>query len=448
MLNETDTTCNVDSGHLPEESFEKNRKRVEILSYVAISLLILSVILILFDLKFPAGILVIIVASAGLYLAKNVMALLNSIKNLLDDVSSANKSKDNVITDFSHKIREPLNNLVIITDMLMESDLGQKEKELLETFVASTKNMMTSVNELTMQSAQSLSFESRKHIRFNLLSSIQNTIELYNLKDEAGIDITLNRKEYDDFDCSGDPIIIKQILLDIFNNIENQIPEKPVKVTIDVKKVRETGSEFFVGIRIRTDRNIALINEKELHHSLTARLITNRRGLFSQELGNDYSVLNISLPFTKTVTDQRMKIITPETIEAGKKEKEFRELKDVNILLVEDNLINQKITMLTLKPLVNSIDTASNGIEALNKIGLFKYDIILMDIQMPVMSGLIAAERIRALEANTDSHIPIIAITANAMLGDKEKCISAGIDDYISKPFQPSLLIEKIRKYI
>jgi CheY-like chemotaxis protein len=71
-----------------------------------------------------------------------------------------------------------------------------------------------------------------------------------------------------------------------------------------------------------------------------------------------------------------------------------------------------------------------------------------MDIQMPVMSGLIAAETIRALESNTDAHIPIIAITANAMLGDKEKCISAGIDDYISKPFQPSVLIEKIRKYI
>jgi CheY-like chemotaxis protein len=71
-----------------------------------------------------------------------------------------------------------------------------------------------------------------------------------------------------------------------------------------------------------------------------------------------------------------------------------------------------------------------------------------MDIQMPVMSGLVAAEKIRALEASTNTHVPIIAITANAMIGDKEKCISAGIDDYISKPFQPSALIEKIKKFI
>ena len=117
-------------------------------------------------------------------------------------------------------------------------------------------------------------------------------------------------------------------------------------------------------------------------------------------------------------------------------------------MLVEDNLINQKITHLTLKPLVASIETASNGKEALDKFGNAAFDLILMDIQMPVMSGLIAAEKIRALEASTNSHVPIIAITANAMLGDKEKCISAGIDDYISKPFQPSALIEKIKKYI
>ena len=101
-----------------------------------------------------------------------------------------------------------------------------------------------------------------------------------------------------------------------------------------------------------------------------------------------------------------------------------------------------------MKPLVNSIDTATNGKEALDKFGTSKYDLILMDIQMPVMSGLVAAEKIRSLETSTNAHIPIIAITANAMLGDKERCISAGIDDYISKPFQPSALIEKINRFL
>lgn len=129
------------------------------------------------------------------------------------------------------------------------------------------------------------------------------------------------------------------------------------------------------------------------------------------------------------------------------KDKKHKELKDTKILLVEDNLINQKITLLTLGPLVNIIETALNGKEALDKFETTNYDLILMDIQMPVMNGLEASEKIRALES-TNSHVPIIAITANAMIGDKEKCLSAGIDDYISKPFQPAALIDKIKKII
>jgi len=185
-----------------------------------------------------------------------------------------------------------------------------------------------------------------------------------------------------------------------------------------------------------------------LKHSLSARLISIRKGKFSQELGMNYSLLTISLPFIYVIPEPKQKIAPAKAEELAQREKVHKEMKDIRILLAEDNLINQKITLLTLSPLVYGIDTASNGQEALDKIGRVKYDIILMDIQMPVMNGLVAAERIRDIEATTDTHIPIIAITANAMIGDKEKCISAGIDDYISKPFQPSALIDKIKKYI
>jgi len=173
-----------------------------------------------------------------------------------------------------------------------------------------------------------------------------------------------------------------------------------------------------------------------------------KKGFFRQEFGNNFAVLNISLPFGNIVKEQKQHIASPKIEELIQKEKIHKEMKNIKILLVEDNLINQKITHLTLKPLVHSIDTASNGKEALDKFGTTSYDLILMDIQMPVMSGLVAAEKIRALESSTNTHVPIIAITANAMLGDKEKCISSGIDDYISKPFQPSALIDKIKKFI
>jgi CheY-like chemotaxis protein len=448
MVRDTGNSNNNDINKSAGEFYEKKLKSIELFAYSALSGLIISILLITFNFRLLTGVVIIITACLGILAVKKTITLLNSAKKSLNDVSSSNEKKDDVITDFSHKIREPLNNLVIITDMLMESGLEKKQKELLETFMASTNNMVTTVNELTMQSAGNQSFETRKRIRFSLLSTIQNTIDLYGLKDKASIDFILNKKEFSDFDCYGDPIILKQIFLDIFNTVENQNNGRLTKVTINLKKEKESGNESFVGLRIQTDKNIVLIDEENKEHNLAAKLISNSKGYYSQEFGNNYTVLNITLPFTHIIFEPKHHIASQKIEELTQKEKIRKELKDIKILLVEDNLINQKITHLTLKPLVNSIDTASNGKEALDKFGTANYDIILMDIQMPVMSGLIAAEKIRALEASTNTHIPIIAITANAMLGDKEKCLSAGIDDYISKPFQPSALLDLIKKYL
>jgi CheY-like chemotaxis protein len=146
------------------------------------------------------------------------------------------------------------------------------------------------------------------------------------------------------------------------------------------------------------------------------------------------------------MSEKEYPVPSPKIVELRREEKK-KDMHELNVLLVEDNVINQKITFLTLKPLVKNIDTASNGKEALDKIARTDYDLILMDIQMPVMNGLVASEKIRELEKSTYSHTPIIAITANAMLGDKEKCLAVGIDEYISKPFQPAALIEIIKKF-
>lgn len=449
MVSETEKSVNsngfIKSG---EEIFEKKRKIIETYSIIILLILISAVLLISFNQKLVAGCLIIAGASMGVIIVRKASELNKEFKESLNEFSSLNERKDDVIIHFSHRIREPLNNLVIISDMLMESGLQKKQKELLETFIASTNNMVTTVNELTMQSAGNLSYEHRKAIKFNLLSTIQNTIELYSLKDKANIDFILNKKEFSDFECFGDPIILKQIFLDIFNTIEIQSSERVIKVTINLKKTKETGAESIIDLRIQTDNPIVLINDKGIEKSLAARFIASGRGTFDQEIGTNSTVLNIFLPYANPVTEIKQNIASQKIEELIQKDKIHKDLKDLKILLVEDNLINQKITLLTLKPLVYSIDTASNGKEALDRFGTTNFDLILMDIQMPVMSGLVAAEKIRALEATTNSHVPIIAITANAMIGDKEKCLSAGIDDYISKPFQPAALIEKIKKII
>ena len=449
MVNETEKSYDrVGLNNSSEDIFDKNRKSINKFSIIALFCLIAAIIFLTFNQSLIAGFLVIAGTSIGVVIVRKTAEATRINRESLLTYTSLNEKKDDVITDFSHRIREPLNNLVIIGDMLLESNLNKKQKELLETFIASTNNMVTTVNELTMQSAGNMSYEPRQPIRFNLLSTIQNTIELYNLKDRANIDFILNKKEFAEFESYGDPITLKQIFLDLFNTIENNSSEREIKVTINLSKAKDIGNESIIALRIQTDKNIVLIDDQNIDKSLSAKLISTGKGSFNQEFGDNYTILNILLPFFNQVSETRPPTASGKIEELKQKVKVHKELKDLKILLVEDNFINQKITLLTLKPLVNSIDTASNGKEALDRFGTANYDLILMDIQMPVMSGLLAAEKIRALESTTNSHVPIIAITANAMIGDKEKCMSAGIDDYISKPFQPAALIEKIKKNI
>lgn len=430
-----------------DEAFLKKKGMIEKYSVISMVCLIMAVIFLSFNLRLIAGILVICGAILFLFITRKSTELIGSMKESFTDVSESNEKKDDVITDFSHNIREPLNNLVIISDLLMESGLQKKQKDLIETLIASTNNMVTTVNELAMESAGNISFGTRKPIRYNILSTIQNTIELYSLKEKANLDFIFTRKDYYDYECFGDPIILKQIFLDLFNTIEQQNSERTTKVTISLKKERETEAERYISIRIQTDRNIVFINEEGTEGHLASKLIRLGNGRYSQESGDNFTVLNFSMPFAYPVSEGKQ-FTAPESREPVIKERIHKELKDINILLVEDNLINQKITLLTLKPLVSSIDTASNGKEAIEKLSSSSYDLILMDIQMPVMNGIVTAEKIRETESGSDTHIPIIAITANAMIGDREKCLAAGIDEYLAKPFQPSLLIEKIKELL
>jgi CheY-like chemotaxis protein len=433
---------------LTENFYDKSRKTVETYSLIALFLLIGAVILISLSLRLPAGILVIAVSALGIIIYKKTVVLYNEYTRSLDNYIVLNGKKDEVLNEFSHKIREPLNTLVIVSNMLIESEMNSEHKELLETLVASTNNMVTTVNELTMHSSANLVYEQRKSINFNLMSTISSTIDLFSHREKSNMKFYLVKDHPGDFEFHGDPINIKQLFLHLFSTIENYTSGKPTEISITVDKQKGTAIESLISLVVEVDQEIILIDETSREPSLTARLITSNKGSYKQKATGGHSKLNIVLPFTNVLSESKPVSASSKIEELIRKEKTKKEMKDLRVLLVEDNIINQKVTILTLKSLVKSIDTATNGKEALDKFGTSNYDLILMDIQMPFMTGLMAAEKIRALESTSHSHVPIIAITANAMIGDKEKCIAAGIDDYISKPFQPSALVGMIKKII
>ncbi len=119
----------------------------------------------------------------------------------------------------------------------------------------------------------------------------------------------------------------------------------------------------------------------------------------------------------------------------------------MNILLAEDNFINQKMAVTILEKHGHRITVAENGRQALDLLGAEKFDLVLMDVQMPVMDGLTATSIIRQKEQSSKDHIAIIAMTAHAMKGDRDKCIEVGMDDYISKPIEPHKLFSLLDKW-
>ena len=425
----------------------KDIKTIERYSVTAMLVLLLSVVLIMFGQTFLACALIIAVVALEIIALKKTTILCERQEVLIALMLISEEKKIKIISEFSHKIRGSLNNLIISENLLTDVDLTAKQKEFLETVKASTKNMESVVNELTMSVAESMSVESRKQIQFNLGSTIEHVIELYNIRDKKNLDIKIVSAETEKLECVGDPVVIKQIFIDIFDRIEKQSKDQTT-IKINLRITEESSFDNVIIIVIEADLKTPLVVETNTEVSLSAKLISFMKGKYVQEIGDNSVMLTMSLKFKKAVPASKEKPSSQKIDELMNKEKSDKELKDLRVLLVEDNIMNSKIIQLALKPLVQNIDLASDGKEALDMFATNSYDLILMDVEMPVMDGLMATEKIRALESTTNRHVPIIAITANAMIDDKEKCLSAGADDYISKPFQPMQLIEKIKPLV
>jgi len=422
-------------------------KDIQSIVYAAMFVLTLSVALLIFKQTALACILIAVVALSGIILVRATSTLNKNYEASITSMLKNYDKKTKIISAFSHKIREPLNNLIVTENILAEEDLTPKQKEFVETVKASAKSMISVVNELTMSVAETANFDSKKQIQFNIGSTIEHIIELYNVRTKSDLVFKFIKAEEENLECIGDPIIVKQIFLDIFGRIENQSCDRQITIKISLNPVTEFGAENMITFIIEADRKMLLIDEADLEGSRPANLISLMKGKYVQEVGENSVMTTIMIRIKKAASTSKEKSTSKidELMSTGKKQKE---LKDLQVLLVEDNMINSKIVLLTLKPLVQSIDLAYDGKEALDKFATSSYDLILMDIEMPVMDGLMATEKIRTLEATTNSHVPIIALTANAMIGDKEKCLSAGADGYISKPFQLEQLVEKIKEVV
>ncbi|MBI9054268.1 MAG: response regulator [Bacteroidales bacterium] len=374
-------------------------------------------------------------------------------------------AKEEFISKISHQIRTPLNNIVVVTNLVNNADIDNKLKDLIDTIQASTNNLVNVVNNITELSNVDLLQSKDYNQNFNLDSTIRNTINLFLNNDSNNLNFPVNFSADKSLMLYGDPVKIKQVFLSLIENILKNSKNGEKTIAIEVKKFSESNDwvEILFNINTKDLLNISEITKirntektrkgknesfiKLLELTIVQQIIESIGGLIEVELTPDKFDFKFIIKFKKgekIIEEKKLQEIDLPELETAEK----INLKDANILLVEDNLINQKIVLLSLKKAVKSVDVANNGKEALDKFGSVKYDIILMDIQMPIMNGIVTTKKIRSIENSTNSHTPIIAITANALLGDKEECIAAGMDDYISKPFQIDTLITKMEQQL
>lgn len=396
-------------------------------------------------------------------------------KQLLDQKSSL-KLKEEFIANLSHQIRTPLNNIMVVANILENISNDEKQKDLIDTIHASTNNLVNVVNSMVEISNVDIKERGSININFSLYSTINSTIKLFSTQNSNQTAFTLKIDESIPQNLIGDPVRIKQIFLNLIESILKNRSSSKANVTIKVSKAKETDDSIELITEVSSNKpillplneghNLYITNESSLTSAstqmyidllelaITQKLIESNGGKLKIVLSAEDAAFSFPYTLNKTTTDTKEATPNPKSdiIEFENKSDASTpksiDLENANVLLVEDNLINQKIVVLSLKKLVKNIDIANNGKEALDKFGTSRFDIILMDIQMPIMNGIVATKKIREIEASSNSHTPIIAITANALLGDKEECLAAGMDDYISKPFQIEVLIQKMKKLL
>jgi len=393
---------------------------------------------------------------------KNI--LFNQIEKKLIENQSIIKEKNDFISKVSYQIRTPLSNIIGILELTKGLRNEDQSKDVISTVEASVNNLVTVVNAITEASSEKLEYIKNEDIHFDLYQTIKKTIRLFGDETYGQIKFNFNFSDKIKRQLYGNPISVKQVFLSVIDflikNNSNKIQTIDIIVTDkESDKINVLNCLFKIKSNILTKEfaekysqssTISLDNINNHELKIISNLIISIGGklnVFEEE--NKLSFL-FSLPFAGSEKDENNILnATEENNNTGIIEQETGiNLKDANVLLVEDNKINQKIMVLSLKKLVKNIDIAENGKEGLDKFGITKYDIILMDIQMPIMDGFKTTAKIRETEAGTNSRIPIIAITANALSGDREKCIEAGMDDYISKPFQIATVLERIKYHL
>ena len=370
------------------------------------------------------------------------------------------KAKQQFLSNMSHEIRTPMNAIIGFTKVVLKTELSTKQKEYLDAIKISGETLLVLINDildLAKVDEGKMTFES---IPFKLNSSFAAMIHLFETRMQEK---NLNLGKLFDPNIPavlvGDPVRLHQIILNLMSNAVKFTKRGHVIVAVRLFSEDESSAtvEFSItdsGIGIEPERINAIFENFHQASSSTARLyggtglglaivkqLVEKQGgsiKVKSQVGKG-STFTFYLGFKKPTKEAEMRVVEHDQIES----ENIATIQNINILVVEDIPLNQLLMKTLLSDFGCEYELAENGKIAVQKMEEKKFDIVLMDLQMPVMNGFEATDYIRNRLA---SKTPIIALTADVTTVDLEKCKAVGMNDYISKPIDERILYNKIIK--
>lgn len=384
----------------------------------------------------------------------------NALKDANDRALESVKFKEQFLANMSHEIRTPLNTIIGFTDLVKETKLNEQQKEYVELINTSGHNLLVIINDildLSKIEAGKMTFES---IDINLPQMLQKLRDMFAPKANGkGIKLGLYPSESLPEFVKGDPTRLFQIFNNLLSNSIKFTDRGEVSLSAEVllKDERQAKIEFLVtdtGIGIPEDRLESIFESFTQAGDDTTRKfggtglgLTIVKKLVELQGGEISVISHVGKGSTFRVA---IPMLLGEKRELPKQKAEKIDFKlgKVKVLIAEDNKINQLLAKKVLDNWNFETEIAENGKEAIEKLSEKYYDIVLMDIQMPEMDGYEATNYIRTKMKAPFREIPILAMTAHAAATEASACIEAGMNDYISKPFDSQELYNKIANQI
>lgn len=401
------------------------------------------------------------------YLAQPISTILlrkkaeEEMRQAKTEAENLSKLKSEFIATMSHEIRTPMNGVIAVTDLLMETELDGIQQEYTKTIHESADTLMHIINDILDFSKIEAGKIVLEYKEIKLRSLIDSTLDFF--QTEAYKKGLLLRKEISSNipqNIVTDPFRLRQILTNLLGNAFKFTKKGSVSLSVTPfgkNMLRFEVEDSGIGIDASTIKN--LFNPFTQADSSTTRkyggtglgLVISKQ--LTHLLGGKIDVKSVpgkGSVFGFTISLQPVKISTPE-IEKNDKSQVIENPglsigQKMHILVADDNRINQKVASILLQKAGHTCTLVNNGKKAVQAWKNKKFDLILMDLQMPEQDGISAAKAIREQEA-PNTHIPIIALTANAIEGVREKCIKSGMDGFLTKPFHKDEFIKTLNSF-